>query len=79
MARAPASQEIEVPPEIDRLEGFPHPRETAVLFGHGGAEQEFASALSSGRMHHAWLLSGARVSTEGECVIPAPNLTIGSR
>lgn len=59
MARAPASQEIEVPPEIDRLEGFPHPRETAVLFGHGAAEQEFASALSSGRMHHAWLLSGA--------------------
>ena len=28
MARAPAVQEIEALPEADRLEGFPHPRET---------------------------------------------------
>ncbi len=29
MARAPAVQEIEDLPEIDRLDGFPHPRATA--------------------------------------------------
>ena len=58
MARAPIVQEIEVAPEIDRLEDFPHPRETVTLYGHGSAEQELAAAFASGRMHHAWLLSG---------------------
>ncbi len=58
MARAPLVQEIEAPPEIDRLNDFPHPRETATLYGHDRAEQEFATALAGGRMHHAWLLSG---------------------
>jgi DNA polymerase-3 subunit delta' len=32
--RAAAVSEIEALPEIDRLEGFPHPRDTAELFGH---------------------------------------------
>ncbi len=59
MARAPIAQEIEAPPEIDRLDDFPHPRETVTLYGHGSAEQELAAALASGRMHHAWLLSGS--------------------
>ncbi len=58
MARAPAVQEIEPAPEIDRLEGFAHPRETLALFGHQHAEAEFASALATGRMHHAWLIAG---------------------
>lgn len=58
MARAPAVQEVESPPEIDRLENFPHPRETVTLFGHGDGEQELATALAGGRMHHAWLLAG---------------------
>ena len=60
MARAPAVQEIEVAPEIDRLADFPHPRETKALYGHQAAELELASALASGRMHHAWLLTGAQ-------------------
>lgn len=58
MARAPAVQEIEAPPEADRLEGFAHPRETRQLFGHAAAERELAAALASGRIHHAWLLAG---------------------
>ena len=58
MARAPAVQEIEAPPEADRLEGFPHPRETRVLLGHQSAEQMLAEAFAGGRMHHAWLLAG---------------------
>ncbi len=59
MARAPLAAEIETLPEADRLEGFPHPRETNVLFGHGDAERTLAAALSSGAMHHAWLVTGA--------------------
>ena len=33
-------------PEADRTEGAPHPRETAVLFGHQAVETEFLSALT---------------------------------
>ena len=58
MARAPAVQEIEALPEADRLEGFPHPRETRALLGHQSAEQMLAEAFAGGRMHHAWLLAG---------------------
>jgi DNA polymerase-3 subunit delta' len=58
MARAPAVQEIETLPEADRLEGFPHPRETQALLGHEAAEKTLAQAFADGRMHHAWLLAG---------------------
>ena len=53
MARAPAITEFEELPEADRLEGFPHPRETKELYGHGEAERLLAEALASGRLHHA--------------------------
>src|SRR5215470_12533755 len=36
----------------------PLPRETTVLFGHGGAEREFLAAYRSGRLPHAWLIGG---------------------
>jgi len=58
MARAPAVHEIEELPEADRLEGFPHPRATARLYGQEIAERTLADAFASGRMHHGWLLSG---------------------
>lgn len=58
MARAPAVIETEAPPEVDRLEGFPHPRETPTVFGHAAAERALGEAFASGRMHHAWLLTG---------------------
>lgn len=58
MARAPAVQEIEELPEADRLEEFPHPRATKQVFGHDPAERELAQAFASGRMHHAWLITG---------------------
>ncbi|MEQ3624732.1 MAG: DNA polymerase III subunit delta' [Celeribacter sp.] len=45
-------------PEADRLDGAPHPRETAVLQGHAAAEQTFLDAFNSGRLHHAWLITG---------------------
>ena len=36
----------------------PPPRETTVLFGHDGAEREFLAAYRSGRVPHAWLITG---------------------
>ncbi|MBX9684486.1 MAG: DNA polymerase III subunit delta' [Hyphomicrobium sp.] len=59
MARAALSADAEVLPEADRLDGFAHPRETRAVIGHGDAERIFAEALSSERMHHAWLITGA--------------------
>lgn len=47
-------------PEPDRIEGAPHPRDTAQLFGHDAAEATFLSAFTSGRLHHGWLISGPR-------------------
>jgi DNA polymerase-3 subunit delta' len=58
MARTPAPLEADATPEADRLEGFPHPRETATLFGHAAAERALAQAFAAGHMHHAWLISG---------------------
>jgi DNA polymerase-3 subunit delta' len=58
MARAPAVQEIEALPEADRLDDFPHPRQTRALFGHEAVEVQMAEAVAGGRMHHAWLLAG---------------------
>jgi DNA polymerase III subunit delta' len=47
-------------PEPDRLIGAPHPRETTHLFGQPEAEATFLSAFNSGRLPHAWLISGPR-------------------
>lgn len=58
MARAPLVQDIETLPEADRLEGFPHPRETDALVGHRAVENAIAEGFSAGRTHHAWLLTG---------------------
>jgi len=53
-----ASSSDEELSESGRLENFPHPRRVAQLTGHDAAMAEFAAALRTGRMHHAWLLSG---------------------
>ncbi|MGR3504071.1 DNA polymerase III subunit delta' [Pseudaestuariivita sp.] len=45
-------------PEPDRLPGAPQPRETARLIGQEAAQAAFLDALASGRLHHAWLLTG---------------------
>ena len=50
--------EIEEFPESDRAPGCPHPRETYDLIGHAEAEKRFLAAQSSGRLHHAWLITG---------------------
>lgn len=47
-------------PEPDRIEGAPHPRETAQVYGHHAAEAEFLRAFTAGRLHHGWLITGPR-------------------
>jgi DNA polymerase-3 subunit delta' len=48
------------PREPDRVEGAPHPRETAQLFGQASAEAAFLDAFRSDRLHHGWMLTGPR-------------------
>jgi DNA polymerase III subunit delta' len=47
------------PQSEDNFEA-PHPRASAVLFGHGAAEQAMLAAYRSGRVPHAFLLVGPR-------------------
>lgn len=58
MSRAAAETSRTPVDEPDRLEGFSAPREVDRLFGHEAALNEFADALRSGRLHHAWMLVG---------------------
>jgi DNA polymerase-3 subunit delta' len=46
--------------ESDRLGHFPHPRQVARLSGQGEAEKALFDAFMSGRMQHAWLLTGPK-------------------
>ncbi len=47
-------------PESDRLGAFPHPREATDLIGQDAAERDLFDAFMSGRMQHAWLLTGPK-------------------
>lgn len=48
------------PHETDKEPGAPHPRETFGFIGHDAEERALADALSGDRMHHAWLITGAK-------------------
>jgi DNA polymerase-3 subunit delta' len=54
VARRP---EVEIP-QADKADGCPYPRETYDLLGHERAETTFLKAEASGRLHHAWLITG---------------------
>ncbi len=47
-------------PEPDRIDGAPHPRETARVIGQDAAQAGFLDSYNSGRLHHGWLLTGPR-------------------
>lgn len=47
-------------PQPDRIDGAPHPRETAQLIGQDAAHTAFLDAFKSDKLHHAWLLTGPR-------------------
>jgi DNA polymerase III subunit delta' len=60
MARAKSLTDdaLEAVPEADRLGEWPHPRETACLFGHDAAERILLDAWNMGHLHHGWLILG---------------------
>lgn len=47
-------------PETDKEPETPHPRDTFAYVGHEVEEQALANALGGQRMHHAWLIAGAK-------------------
>lgn len=47
-------------PEPDCLPDCPHPREAAQVYGHDDLLAHVAETLDSGKLHHAWLLTGPR-------------------
>lgn len=47
-------------PQSDRLGDCPHPREVAGFQGQADAERALFDAFMSGRMQHAWLLTGPK-------------------
>ncbi|MDT0684267.1 DNA polymerase III subunit delta' [Roseicyclus sp. F158] len=60
MARSPGAIAPDDQNDSDRMDGAPHPREAAEVFGHDEAERAILEAFASGRMHHAWLITGPR-------------------
>jgi DNA polymerase-3 subunit delta' len=48
----------EAPPEADRFEDAPHPRETSVLIGHAEAEQALLEAYQVNRLPQAIIIGG---------------------
>ena len=56
MSKAP--RDLEDIPQPDIAPGCLHPRSICDLIGHSDAEQMMIKSLESGRMHHAWLLTG---------------------
>ena len=50
----------ELPPEADRLDGTPHPRDTARLLGQDAAERAFLEAYTQNRLHHGWAITGPK-------------------
>ena len=50
----------DTPPQPERLDGAPHPRDTPRLIGQDAAQMAFVDAFNTGRLHHAWMLTGPR-------------------
>lgn len=48
------------PADVEPLDDVHHPRRATALFSHAEAAQTLLDAYNSGRMHHAWLITGPR-------------------
>lgn len=55
-----AEADIDIAPEADREAGLAHPRDNFDLFGQDAIDQSVANAINSGRLHHAWLITGPK-------------------
>ncbi len=52
------SRDAAAPPESDRFDEAPHPRETLALFGHARAERELLDSYRNDRLAQAWIVGG---------------------
>ena len=52
------SKDAAGPPESDRYDDAPHPRETTEFFGHAAAERELLDAYRRNKMAQAWIIGG---------------------
>lgn len=55
------------------------PRERYDLFGHEAAEARFAKAWASGRLHHAWMITGPRGVGKASFAWRAARRVLGAR
>jgi len=65
--------------EPDREGELAHPREVYEAFGLDAAEAEAAAALKSGRMHHAWLLTGPKGSGKATLAYRITRALLGAK
>lgn len=65
--------------EPDQMEGAEHPRLTYDMIGHDDAEAALADALGGARMHHAWLITGARHLGKATLAYRAARVALGAR
>lgn len=63
----------------DQQPGCLHPRERYDLVGQEAAEQAFCDAWSSGRLHHAWLITGPRGVGKATWAWRAARRVLGAR
>lgn len=57
----------------------PHPRDAFVLQGIDGPAAAFAKAMSGGRLHHAWLITGPEGSGKASFAYRAARLLLGAK
>ncbi len=55
-----ATAEPDTTIRYDRVDGWPAPEEQPVWYGDRGVERALLDGYRSGRMHHAWLIGGAK-------------------
>ena len=63
----------------DQEPGCPHPREVFGLIGHEAAERSLARALDGPRMHHAWIIAGARGTGKATLAYRLARRALGAR
>ena len=66
-------------PETDKEPNAPHPRETFSFVGHDDEERALAEALRGTRMHHAWMLTGAKGLGKATLAYRFARMALGAR
>ncbi len=65
--------------ETDKEPEASHPRETYAYVGHYAEEQALLDGLRGGRMHHAWLLAGAKGLGKATLAYRFARIALGAR